>query len=93
MADHQDEAPGAAEPLRARFLVSTPAVQGDVSSTPTIPRPIDSSGSDNTIFWCQKTLKDFGPDDGFRSADVRDHPQLRTGLRDGNRCGDLGLPV
>jgi hypothetical protein len=20
---------------------------------------------DNTIFWCQKTLKDIGPDDGF----------------------------
>jgi hypothetical protein len=20
---------------------------------------------DNTIFWCQKTSKDFGPDDGF----------------------------
>jgi hypothetical protein len=25
----------------------------------------ESSDCDNTIFWCQKTLKDFGPDDGF----------------------------
>jgi hypothetical protein len=25
----------------------------------------ETSDYDNTIFWCQKTLKDFGPDGGF----------------------------
>lgn len=25
----------------------------------------DSSDYDNTIFWCQKNLKDIGPDQGF----------------------------
>ncbi|WP_165253156.1 hypothetical protein [Paludisphaera soli] len=32
---------------------------------------------DNTIFWCQKTLKDFGPDQGFVG---------REDCRDGSRA-------
>jgi hypothetical protein len=29
----------------------------------------EHDGYDNTIFWCQKTFKDFGPDDGFVNRD------------------------
>ena len=64
MADHQDESPEAPEPsppgppclhLRSKGMY----VYTDDSS------PEESSDYDNTIFWCQKTLKDFGPDGGF----------------------------
>jgi hypothetical protein len=29
------------------------------------PAPEETLDYDNTIVWCQKTLKDIGPDDGF----------------------------
>ena len=29
----------------------------------------ETSDYDNTIFWCQKTLKDIGPDEGFVGRD------------------------
>lgn len=29
------------------------------------PSAVEPSDYDNTIFWCQKTLKDIGPDGGF----------------------------
>jgi hypothetical protein len=28
----------------------------------------EHEGYDNTIYWCQQTMKDFGPDDGFVGA-------------------------
>ena len=30
-----------------------------------VPEPEDPTDYDSTIFWCQKTLKDIGPDQGF----------------------------
>ena len=64
MADHEDEGsadPGSSEPgppcrqLRFKGMY----VYTDDSAS---EEPLDY---DNTIFWCQKTLKDIGPDDGF----------------------------
>jgi hypothetical protein len=64
MADTQDEPPEtttSSEPsppcrhLRFKGMY----VYTDGSSSEETP------DYDNTIFWCQKTLKDMGPDDGF----------------------------
>jgi hypothetical protein len=64
MADHQDGPPEAPGPpqlgppclhLRSKGMY----VYTDDSSSE------ETSDYDNTIFWCQKTLKDFGPDGGF----------------------------
>lgn len=61
MADHQDEAPGESQPgppcqyLRSKGMY----VYTDDSASE------ESLDYDNTIFWCQKTLKDIGPDEGF----------------------------
>jgi hypothetical protein len=61
MADQPDETPGApSQPgppcrhLRSKGMY----VYTDASAE-------EPSDFDNTIFWCQKTLKDIGPDDGF----------------------------
>ena len=64
MADHQGDATGDPGPdqhgrpcrhLRSKGMY----VYTDDTSTD------ESLDCDNTIFWCQKTLKDIGPDDGF----------------------------
>lgn len=76
MADHQDEspeAPGRSQPgppcrhLRSKGMY----VYTDDSSTE------ESPDYDNTIFWCQKTLRDLGPDDGFVGReDCRDAARI-----------------
>ena len=64
MADSPDEAPDASSPSQpgppCRYLRSKGMyVYTDDASGE------EPSDYDNTIFWCQKTLKDIGPDDGF----------------------------
>ena len=64
MANHQDEAPEAPAPAQpgppCRHLrYKGMYVYTDDSSSE------ESLDYDNTIFWCQKTSKDIGPDHGF----------------------------
>ncbi|MDG3002622.1 hypothetical protein [Paludisphaera mucosa] len=63
MSDRPSEAPATERPQLGppcRFLRNKGMyVYTDDSSSD------HASDYDNTIFWCQKTLKDLGPDDGF----------------------------
>ena len=45
---------------------------------------------DNTIHWCLRTLKDFGPDDalvGRQDCEQPLTPLLRAGLTEPRSCG------
>ena len=96
MADHRTPAP-ARRPPRPAPPAATCA-QGDVRLHRRLATE-ESSGYDNTIYWCLKTMKSFGPDDDFVGReDCRDdRPRLlRTnrGLRAGNAPAAIWtLPV
>jgi hypothetical protein len=62
MADPADDTPSQPGPLCRHLRSKGMYVYTDAS----IEEPSDY---DNTIFWCQKTLKDVGPDDGFVGRD------------------------
>ena len=65
MADPAEEAPGTPElgPPCRYLRFKGMYVYTDETST---DEPQDY---DNTIFWCQKTLRDMGPDDNFVGRD------------------------
>ncbi len=70
MADQPDPAPEESAPIPSqpgpacRYLRS----KGNYVYTDEANSE-DQGDYDNTIFWCQKTLKDIGPDEGFVGRD------------------------